>query len=143
MKHAIDLFLHKKPAGIILSLKRAKEAKRKTYSSILAKENDCTYTHTLKIISKLENLGLIKSKSSGRIKEVVLTDIGYELSLKLSDFFEELGVIPLMDVEGIGKSRAKKLIEAGIRTPVDLEDADADILTPILGKKLTEKIKGL
>ena len=143
MKDPIDLFLHKKPAGIILSLKKARQAKRKTYSSILAKENDCTYTHVLKIISRLENLGLIKSKSSGRIKEVMLTEQGYELSLKLNDFFEELEMIPLMDVEGIGKTRAKKLIDAGIKTPRELKEADESILIPVLGKRLAENIKGL
>ena len=141
MKYATDLFLHKKPAGIILSLKRAKETKRRVYASILAKENDCTYTHVLKIISKLENLGLVKSKSVGRIKEVILTDLGYELSLKLNDFFEELWIIPLISVEGIGKSRAKKLINMGIRTPDDLKDADISVLIPILGVKLSERTK--
>ncbi|HHQ44922.1 MAG TPA: MarR family transcriptional regulator, partial [Candidatus Altiarchaeales archaeon] len=54
MNESAKLILHEKPAGILLSLK----SREKKYASVLAKENDCTYTHVLKIVSDLEDRGI-------------------------------------------------------------------------------------
>ncbi len=72
----MELFLHKKPVGIIISLKDP-EGK---YASVLSKENDCTYTHTLKILTSLQNHGLVEFKKEGRIKEVKLTQTGEDIA---------------------------------------------------------------
>ncbi|MBD3389315.1 MAG: winged helix DNA-binding protein [Candidatus Altiarchaeales archaeon] len=75
----VNLLLHEKPAGIILSLK----SKEKKYASVLSKENDCTYTHTLKIIEELREYGLVEFERDGRIKFVTLTELGEDVAHEL------------------------------------------------------------
>ncbi|MBU0762610.1 MAG: restriction endonuclease subunit R, partial [Candidatus Altiarchaeota archaeon] len=52
---------------------------------------------------------------------------------------EEL--LPLVSVKGIGRVRARKIFNTGIKTVPQLKNAPLEILTPILGKKTAEKIK--
>lgn len=75
----MDLLLHRKPTGILLSL-NGSEGK---YASILSKENDCTYTHTLKILTEMKEFGLVEFKKEGRIKEVKLTPLGEDIAHEL------------------------------------------------------------
>lgn len=75
-KGITELFLHRKPVGIIMSLKGS-DGK---YASILSKENDCTYTHTLKILTDLQNYGVVEFKKEGRIKGVKLTQVGEDIA---------------------------------------------------------------
>lgn len=75
-KGILELFLHKKPVGIIISLKDS-DGK---YASVLSKENDCTYTHTLKILTSLQNYGIVEFKKEGRIKGVKLTQVGEDIA---------------------------------------------------------------
>jgi len=90
-KHSLmDLFLHKKPVGILLSLKDS-EGK---YASILAKETDCTYTHALKILSLMEEYGLVKFRKEGRIKEVKLTSLGGDIAHDLEGLVRRLERLP-------------------------------------------------
>lgn len=89
-KSLMDLFLHKKPVGILLSLKDS-EGK---YASILAKETDCTYTHALKILSTLEEHSLVDFKKEGRIKEVMLTDLGADIAHDLEGVVRRLERLP-------------------------------------------------
>lgn len=74
-----NLLLHSKPAGIILSLKE----KEKKYPTVLSKENDCTYTHTLKILDELKGYGLVEFDKDGRIKYVKLTELGEDVAHEL------------------------------------------------------------
>lgn len=82
----MDLFLHSKPAGIMLSLKDS-EGK---YASILSKEVDCTYTHTLKILTKLKEHGLVEFEKEGRIKQVGLTPAGEDVAHELEGLVRKL-----------------------------------------------------
>lgn len=91
------LFLYEKPVGILLSLKQGKK-----YASIISKEVDCTYTHTLKILSKIKDHGLVKFTKKGRIKEVLLTDAGEDIARGLEDL-----VIRLKRLEETGKKKEK------------------------------------
>ena len=75
----VKLLLHEKPAGIILSLK----SKEKKYASVLSKENNCTYTHTLKILDELRDYGIVGFEKDGRIKYVTLTDLGEDVAHEL------------------------------------------------------------
>ncbi len=75
----VSLLLHKKPAGIILSLRD----KEKKYPTVLSKENDCTYTHTLKILQELKDYGLVEFEKDGRIKFVKLTELGIDVAHNL------------------------------------------------------------
>ncbi|MDD5111577.1 MAG: DEAD/DEAH box helicase [Candidatus Altiarchaeota archaeon] len=51
---------------------------------------------------------------------------------------EEL--IPLVGIKGIGRVRARKLYNAGIKTPADIKKADIISLKKLLGEKTAEKI---
>ncbi len=75
----MDLLLHRKPTGILLSL-NGSEGK---YASVLSKENDCTYTHTLKILTEMKKFGLVEFKKEGRVKEVKLTQMGEDIAHEL------------------------------------------------------------
>ena len=85
-KGIVGLLLHEKPARIILGLKDPK----KRYASALSKEADCTYTHTLKILTELGRHNIVKFKKSGRVKEVVLTDVGVDIAHMLEGLLRHL-----------------------------------------------------
>ena len=72
-----DLFFRRKPAMMLLALKRMNKAK---YGSVLAKEVDCTYSHAVKILQTLETLGLVVFEKKGRIKIIKLTKKGQEVA---------------------------------------------------------------
>ncbi|MEX0932808.1 MAG: winged helix DNA-binding protein [Candidatus Pacearchaeota archaeon] len=83
MKENFDLFFRRKPAMMLVSLKRNS---RMRYGSILAKEVDCTYSHAVKILQTLEELGLVNFEKRGRIKVIQLTKKGKEVA----DSIEEI-----------------------------------------------------
>jgi predicted transcriptional regulator len=72
-----ELFLRKKPVRLLLNIKIGNNPK---YVSILAKETDCTYSHTVKLLEVLESLGIVDFEKQGRIKYVRLTAEGLELA---------------------------------------------------------------
>lgn len=72
-----DLFFRRKPAMMLIALKKVSRAK---YGSILAKEVDCTYSHAVKILQILEELGLVVFEKKGRIKIIKLTKKGQEIA---------------------------------------------------------------
>ena len=85
-KGIVGLLLHEKPAKIILGLKDPE----KRYASALSKEANCTYTHTLKILTELEKHGVVKFKKSGRVKDVELTDVGVDIAHLLEGLLRHL-----------------------------------------------------
>ncbi|VVB54936.1 Uncharacterised protein [uncultured archaeon] len=77
-KTLAGLLLHQKPAKMLLALKSTTK-----YATQLAKESDCTYTHTLKILDEFQKYGLVQFNKEGRIKEVTLTDRGVDIAHEL------------------------------------------------------------
>ena len=77
MKDNFDIFFRRKPALMLVALKKIGRAK---YGSILAKEVDCTYSHAVKILQSLEKLGLVVFEKKGRIKLIKLTKKGQEVA---------------------------------------------------------------
>jgi len=73
MKDNFDIFFRRKPALMLVSLKKNT---RMRYGSILAKEVDCTYSHAVKILQTLEDLKLVEFEKKGRIKLIRLTKKG-------------------------------------------------------------------
>jgi len=73
MKDNFDIFFRRKPALMLVSLKKNT---RMRYGSILAKEVDCTYSHAVKILQTLEELKLVEFEKKGRIKLIKLTKKG-------------------------------------------------------------------
>ncbi|OYT40480.1 MAG: hypothetical protein B6U86_03945 [Candidatus Altiarchaeales archaeon ex4484_43] len=82
----LDLFLHDKPTDIVLSLKDSTGK----YASILSKETDCTYTHTLKILTQLKESGIVEFEKRGRIKFVRLTTTGADIAHELEGLVRQL-----------------------------------------------------
>ena len=77
MADNFDLFFRRKPALMLTALKKINRAK---YGSVLAKEVDCTYSHAVKILQTLEELGLVMFEKKGRIKIIRLTKKGQEVA---------------------------------------------------------------
>jgi len=77
MGDSFDLFFRRKPAMMLIALKKVSRAK---YGSQLAKEVDCTYSHAVKILQTLEELGLVGFEKKGRIKIIRLTKKGTEVA---------------------------------------------------------------
>lgn len=77
MKENFDIFFRRKPAMMLLALKKIS---RTRYGTILAKEVDCTYSHAVKILQSLERLNLVVFEKKGRIKLIKLTKKGQEMA---------------------------------------------------------------
>ena len=77
MSDNFDLFFRRKPAMMLIALKKVNKAK---YGSILAKDVDCTYSHAVKILQTLERLGLVVFDKQGRIKIIKLTKKGRDVA---------------------------------------------------------------
>ena len=71
-----ELFLRKKPVKLLLNIKMGNSK----YISVLAKETDCSYSHTVKLLDVFNELGLLEFSKEGRIKYVKLTQDGQDLA---------------------------------------------------------------
>lgn len=78
MKDNFDIFFRRKPALMMIALKKVSKIR---YGSMLAKEVDCTYSHAVKILQTLEALGLVAFEKKGRIKLIKLTKKGEEIAV--------------------------------------------------------------
>ena len=76
-KDIFEVFFRRKPAMILVALKKNL---RNRYGSVLAKEVDCTYSHTVKILQEMEKSGLVGFEKQGRIKIIKLTDVGNKVA---------------------------------------------------------------
>ncbi len=75
MKDNFDIFFRRKPALMMIALRKLSRVR---YGSVLAKEVDCTYSHAVKILQTLEELGLVTFEKKGRIKLIKLTKKGID-----------------------------------------------------------------
>ena len=76
----VEMFLREKPAKILLGLKTSKGS---VYATLLSKEANCTYSHTIKILNIFRDLGIVEFEKTGRIKKVALTDDGWDIAHNL------------------------------------------------------------
>ncbi len=72
-----EVFFRKKPAMILVALRKRV---RNKYGSVLAKEVDCTYSHTVKILQEMEKAELVSFEKQGRIKTISLTENGVKVA---------------------------------------------------------------
>jgi DNA-binding MarR family transcriptional regulator len=79
---AEKLFLQEKPTRALLFI----GSTGKTYASVVSKEIDSTFAHTTRILSKMEQSGLIRFTFEGRIKYVELTEYGKKVETALEEF---------------------------------------------------------
>ena len=84
-------FLRKKPVMILVNL--AKDTKLR-YASVIAKEVDCTYSHTVRILDILKRNGLVEFNKNGRLKTITLTSNGKEIA---NNFSKTLGLFDRVD----------------------------------------------
>ena len=87
-KVSIRLFLRPKPVRLIVSLKEEPK-----YATILSKEIDCTYSHTVKLLNSFKKMGLVDFEKRGRIKIVKLTASGDELAHSMEGVLMQLNKI--------------------------------------------------
>ena len=76
-KDIFEVFFRRKPAMILVALK---QNSRNRYGSVLAKEVDCTYSHTVKILQEMEKSKLVSFEKQGRIKIINLTEHGTKIA---------------------------------------------------------------
>lgn len=88
MKDNLDIFFRRKPALMLIALKRLAKVR---YGSLLAKEIDCTYSHAVKILQNLEKLGLVQFEKKGRIKLIKLTRKGEDIAENMEKIKSSLG----------------------------------------------------
>ncbi len=81
MKDNFDIFFRRKPALMMIALRKLARVR---YGSVHAKEVDCTYSHAVKILQTLEELGLVTFEKKGRIKLIKLTKKGTEVADNIS-----------------------------------------------------------
>jgi DNA-binding MarR family transcriptional regulator len=87
MKDNFDIFFRRKPALMLVALKKMSKAR---YGSVLAKEVDCTYSHAVKILQTLESLSLVSFEKKGRIKLIKLTKKGQEIAENIDSIRRQL-----------------------------------------------------
>jgi predicted transcriptional regulator len=86
-----ELFLREKPAKILLGMKTSRGSA--VYATILSKEADCTYSHTIKILNMFRKLGLVNFEKKGRIKQVSLTNDGWDIAHNLEAIIKKFDQI--------------------------------------------------
>ena len=69
------MFFRIKPVKMLTALKAGPK-----YATIISKETDCTYSHTVKILDLFKEYGLVDFEKKGRIKIVKLTEFGDDVA---------------------------------------------------------------
>ncbi|MEM5879034.1 MAG: winged helix DNA-binding protein [Candidatus Aenigmatarchaeota archaeon] len=91
-KSIISLFLRQKPVKLLINLKNEPK-----YATILSKEVDLTYSHTVKLLDQFKNFGLVDFEKKGRIKIVKLTDTGTDIAKSFDTTFSKLSKLRLTE----------------------------------------------
>ena len=86
-EYAEQLFLQEKPTLALLAISSFK----KTYASVITKEISSTFAHTTKILSKMEEHGLVEFTVEGRVKYVELTEHGMNVVNALKSLIIAIG----------------------------------------------------
>lgn len=86
-EYAEQLFLQEKPTLALLAISSFK----KTYASVITKEISSTFAHTTKILSKMEEHGLVEFTVEGRVKYVELTEHGMNVVDALKNLIIAIG----------------------------------------------------
>jgi DNA-binding MarR family transcriptional regulator len=129
------LFLQEKPVEIILA---AKKADKPMYVAKLARETDSTYAHTFRVVSKLEELGVITLRDEGRTKLVKLTEIGEAIASELLNLLSLLELIEIANaVEAIHEREIKGRLRGEINKEAVLSrlEQQAKKLEPLTREK--------
>ena len=80
-----ELFCNQIPVKLIIRLYEGK-----SYPLKLSREIDATYSHVVRILKQMEELGLIKAERKGRRKNIYLKDRGKNIARILTDLYQEI-----------------------------------------------------
>ncbi len=80
------MFFRLKPVKMLVALKAGPK-----YATIIAKETDCTYSHTVKILDLFKEYDLVDFEKKGRIKIVKLTEFGDDVAKGMDAILSKLG----------------------------------------------------
>jgi len=83
-KGLVDIFLREKPVNMLVKL--SKKPTKQKYFSIIAKEVDCTYSHTVRTLQELQKKGLLTFNKKGRKNIIELTKVGKEMA----EYFDKI-----------------------------------------------------
>ncbi len=111
-----NFFLQDKPVKALILLKR--ESKQ-LYTAIISKEIDCTYAHTLNVLSELEKLKLVIFKERGRVKLVNLTELGEEAAEVIENFID---LLKLGEVEAEVNQLYERDVKGHLRDEMNKKD---------------------
>lgn len=87
-KFAYSLFLRLKPVKMLTMLREGPK-----YATILSKNIDITYSHTVKLLDLFNDLGLVEFEKKGRIKIVKLTSVGEDVARALDNVLSKVSQI--------------------------------------------------
>ncbi|MGM5480476.1 MAG: winged helix DNA-binding protein [Nanobdellota archaeon] len=76
-KQIFNVFFREKPALMLIELLKKNG---EVYASSLAKSVDCTYSHVVKVLHDMQKAGLVTFEKRGRLKVLILTQKGIEVS---------------------------------------------------------------
>ena len=82
-----ELFVNVKSAKILVTLNNQSV---ENYASEISTHVDSTYSHTVRILHKLEDQGLVESRKQGRKKIVELTSEGEKIAEDLGELMHTL-----------------------------------------------------
>lgn len=85
---AVSLFLREKPVKLLLAL--GSTTKKAKYVSILSKDINCTYSHTVRLLDEFKSIGLVKFMKVSRVKYIELTEEGKDLILQMESVVRKL-----------------------------------------------------
>lgn len=107
--------MQEKPVKSLLLLKETNEP---IYVSMIAKEIDSTYAHTLKVLSNLKKRGLVSFERKGRVKQVKLTELGKGAAGILANFID---IVRLSEIGAKVEDIREKKVEG--RKPSEIDRA--------------------
>lgn len=82
-----SFFINEKPVKILVNINSGFTG---NYASELSSEVDATYSHTVRILHKLEDFDLVESEKDGRKKVVELTEEGEDIARTCGDLLSTL-----------------------------------------------------
>ena len=86
------LFLRPKPVKLLVCLQAGPK-----YATILSKEVDLTYSHTVKLLDQFKNYNLVDFEKKGRIKIIKLTDEGEDIATSFEHALGKLSKLKLKE----------------------------------------------
>ncbi|PSH00435.1 MAG: hypothetical protein BRC30_03555 [Nanohaloarchaea archaeon SW_7_46_7] len=82
-----EFFVNVKSAKILVNLS---DPSTDNYASEISSNVGCTYSHTVRILHKFDDKGLVETNKEGRKKIIELTEDGRDIAQNLGDLIHSL-----------------------------------------------------